>query len=126
MTSKRKIKRQIATNVFLGDDYLVEDENGEQFAPHEGETIRLRRKLPMRLFRIYGELIGGDGERALIAFNEAVPMLAPLVVEWTWTDDDGLPYPDPAVDPDALWDLDLSEIVWIIEKLMEQTEAPKN
>lgn len=126
MSQKRKIKSQVACTTHAGDDYFIEDENGEEFAPHAGEMIRLRRKVPMMLFRIYGELISGDGERALVAFNDAIPMLAPLVAGWTWTDDNGDPMPNPEDDPDVLWRLDLGEITWIIEKLMEQTNAPKN
>ncbi|GAH42523.1 unnamed protein product, partial [marine sediment metagenome] len=66
------------------------------------------------------------------AFDRLIGLLAPLVIDWNWTnhkeeeDEDGkLPIlAIPRHDPDVLWDLDEDELMWILDKISTEVAAP--
>ena len=132
--------KRFATHTVIADDLLVTDDDGEEFAPREGEWVKLRKKFPMRLLRVGAQLSrlytegedDVDMEEVEEAFDRLIGLLAPLVVDWSWTNhkedegEDGKPpiLPVPRHEPDVLWDLDEDELMWILDKISDQVAAP--
>jgi len=132
--------KRFATHTVVADDLLVTDDDGEEFAPRQGEWVKLRKKFPMRLLRVGAQLsrlyAGGeddiDMEEVEDAFDQLIGLLAPLIVDWNWTnhkedgsEDGKLPILTlPRQEPDILWDLDEGELMWILDKISDQVASP--
>jgi len=103
---------------------MVEAEDGEQFAPYEGETVTLRRDLPWRASRL-------TKDRKWVEYiDDAVQLLKRQVVTWTLTDPDSegerVPYPLPGTDEfePFLWDMDADLRWWLISKILLRNSLP--
>lgn len=136
MTTQRRIQRGRATFKVFATDLLVEAEDGEDYAPRAEEWIKLQKRFPMKLFRVAARLSRlsevGDLDEAEEAMDRLVGLLAPIIADWNWTDQDAPPgkngkqppLPKPREDSEALWALDIDEVMWITSQLMERTESP--
>jgi len=127
MADKKRKKRKIDTYVIQADDLMVEAEDGEQFAPYEGETVTLRRDLPWRASRL-------SGDRPWVEYCEdAILILKRQIVSWTLTDPDSEdedgkrePYPAPGADgfESFLWDMNADLRWWLIGKILKRNSLP--
>ena len=138
MSTKRRVRRQRATITVYANDLLVEDENGEEYAHREGEWVKFIKKVPMRLIRVgrqfqtFVEAEDISLEEFDDILGEVVDLLAPLIADWNWTNqdvepdaDDKLPLLDkPRERPGVFWDLEMEEVMWLLEKQIDQTTAP--
>jgi hypothetical protein len=118
------------------DDYVIKGEDGQEYKPREGEWLRLRKRLPARLFRLLLGIQSLQGEEDEIGEEEAnnvsgilqelLPLLAQVIHSWNWTDiwDEERPaLPPPTTE--TLWLLDIEEIFYLATKVMgSTTEAP--
>jgi hypothetical protein len=120
------------------DDFVVEDEDGNEYRPHEGEWVKFRTRLPFAVFKmVWGAVPDLDEleDKARIQLNiergeDARRALAHQIVDWDWTDDDGEPHPRPGDDKEGFaevlgW-LSREESDYLIGKMIVPGEAPKN
>lgn len=125
-------KRHVPTFRVACDDYLIEDESGENYAPHAGEWVKFYRRMPARLVRaltraaaLQADISEADAAEALRdTLEELVPRLSRAIHSWNWID----PFSENGAaletDEAALWELDLSELFYLAGKLFERTQAP--
>ena len=115
---KPKRKRKIQTYVVNASDFTVEAEDGEQFAPYEGEVV-LRRDYPWRSTRLSPEMLWFD------YCAEVIRILKRQIVDWTLTED-GEPLPKPGSDEfnDLLWDMDDDFRNWLQAKIADRSVLP--
>jgi hypothetical protein len=127
MAEKKRKKRKIQTYVIPADDFIVEAEDGTEFAPHKGETVTLRRDMSWSAFRITGELAMREYA------PRAIDLLNQQIVAWTLTDPDSgdedgnrEPYPQPGTDEfePFLWEMDNALRWWLLGKVFDRSALP--
>ena len=88
------------------DDFVLNDDKGNEYHPHAGESVRFRADFPWELMRLMNpdDIAGMSG---LEYAGRVVRLLQRQIVAWDWTDDAGKHWPSPDDDPegfaDALW-----------------------
>lgn len=124
--------------VVPSDDCIVTI-GGEDFALHEKEWVRVMPGYPIALFKavrgIQGlkvkidALEGDDAAKAVetvvlmdSSFDDIVALLRDRILGWNWTDDAGVPYPQPKEHPEVFERLQAFEILYLVGVL--QGEAP--
>lgn len=115
-----KKKRKIETYTVTCDEYLVEREDGEMFAPHEGETITFKVGYPWEAIKIRDGMTNRDFYLLLHRLQLR------QIVSWTWTDEDGVPYPQPKETgyDAALWGLPDNDGAFILQCIQLQAALP--
>ncbi len=119
------------------DDFILTGDDGQKYKPREDEWLKLRKRLPARLFRLLLDIqalqvdeddeIGEEELDSLASvLHELIPLLAQVIHSWNWTDvwDEERPeLPPPTAE--TLWLLDIEEIFYLATKVMGSTsEAP--
>jgi len=132
-----KPKWRPATRTVYANDLAFVDDAGETHFPRAGEWVRFKRRFKMKLLRVAARLERLNDDDAGVAeveeaFGRLAELLAEQVVDWNWSDldtepdeeDNYPPLPPPTVD--AMWELSQDELFWILDNMMEETEASKN
>ena len=65
-----------------------------------------------------------DAAAAGVTF--AADLICASVVEWNWTDDEGLPLPLPKNNPEIIDELDADEVAFLVEKISGSFSTPGN
>ena len=65
-----------------------------------------------------------DAAAAGVTF--ASDLIVASVVEWNWTDDEGLPLPLPKDNPAIIDELDADEVAFLVEQISGSFSAPGN
>lgn len=112
-------------------DLVVTDGEDNEIMPREGEWVMMYKRIPARLVRLLMNTQVNVGDEETVSnlgdtLDEMIPPLAKIIQAWNWTDiwDEKRP-PLPSPSEEALWDLDIEEIFYLVGKLMEQSAAPK-
>lgn len=139
----RKIKRVKRTLHIPCDHLSYVGEDGGEFYPRAGQWVEIRKKTSGRDYAAMIQLsaLGGDGDTVTraeaVEMFEAMPemyaLLAHKVVAWNWTDlwadedaDGELPpLPPPTIEVMETLDFE-TDLVYLIDLVMEQDETPKN
>lgn len=106
----------------IPSDDLVIVVDGVEYRPHEGETVTVRGQASWKLlegttamFGLYqrlGSLSADEQARAQTAVDEVFEELSRLIVDWTWTDDEGDVLPQST--SDVLRRLSLDEFQYLL------------
>lgn len=144
MMGARKIRR-IKRVLRIPCDHLpyVADD-GEEFHPRKGQWVEIRKKTSGRDYAAMLQLAALAGDESdtvttadAIEMFESMPemyvLLAHKVVAWNWTDlwadedDDGElpPLPPPTIEVMETLDFE-TDLVYLIDLVMEADETPKN
>lgn len=115
-------KPPLETFTVNGDAFVVV-QNGEEYLPHADEHITFKNRIPMSLVEAIYKIQSGDMGQVAAGFGILADMLINLIVEWTWTDENGTPLP---LEARSLWSLDQNEWMWIIGQLAARTEPGPN
>lgn len=126
--------------VVPSDDYAV-TQNGETFHPHEGETVTMYVGQAVgvaasirKILGIGPQLDAAEGARdeqlrqVMIgseALEQLCAVLAPRVVDWTWTDFAGRPLPKPDGTAGPLLALETSELFWLLTAVKGETPSAR-
>lgn len=113
-----------------GDTYVVMVD-GQECRPHAGEWVEFRRRMRVESLlldlRLNAVRVGNTAEAEEVLI-QMLGELADAIVAWSWTDEDGNPYPSP---PDAatLRRLPAEEVWWLREvylgRLQPETEGER-
>jgi hypothetical protein len=129
-----------STTVDCGD-FTIEMDDGTTIHPREGQQVRFKRKVSGRMVRLMldvmqmGNLDSEDADSTKQlgeSLDELVPRLVRSIIDWNFLDiwnpdDDGVCPPLPIMPTaDDIWDLGYDEIFYLVNKLFEQLQAPKN
>lgn len=131
----KKKSKYVPTVQVASDDLVVLDDEGQEHRPHEGEWVRFRRSVPLRVMRMvarFGELDEADLEEQTAEYGaaaeELIAVLARQIVDWSWTDEESVPLPRPRTERaafvEALWDLENYELRWLQEHLGDGAKVP--
>lgn len=129
--SAEALRRRVAC-----DDYVFKLD-GEEYHAHHGEYVVMKRKISQagmatvtEFFAMASEGIQTTDIAEVRRWNEvlweAAKVLADLILEWNWTDDDGTPLPEPHKAPEVIANLHVQELVWLIGQYYGPAEVPKN
>jgi hypothetical protein len=113
--------------------------NGEACQPHEGEWVEIYSGMSVGEWRAFEsirragvDLLAAQGEpdeaarvTAIVEgqFGTLCEHLARRVTAWTWTDDRGMPLPQPDGTPGPLQALRSQELAWLIAVSQGETPA---
>jgi hypothetical protein len=117
------VKTKLPDIVVSGDDFVL-TRKGVEYHPHAGETVTFRgesswaeqeRSIRLQYLAKLGPTLWSvDEQKEMMALAQGVvDDLARHIVEWTWTDAQGDPLPNPPPG-DVLTNLPAVEIVWLI------------
>lgn len=155
--SKKK-RKYIPSITVPSDDLVIVDDEGNEHHPHEGEKVVFRKGVPLRVMRVMRRVsklatFEEMDDEALSRLSESareryecqrraaieqygdlseslIRVLARQILDWTWTDEWGDPFPRPEMDHEAfieaLWDLDDAELAWLQEHYLDGASASKN
>lgn len=117
------------------------DFGGEVYRPHAGETVTIRPGLTVgalqlvnRLSLLQPQMAGLDTESTLEQrlevtkrFSEIVDeiakVVAPRILEWTWTDEGGERLPAPSFQPSVLDRIEIKELMYLVLALQGEGKA---
>lgn len=105
----------------VADDLVLLGDDGTEYYPHAGETVRFRNELPWRAVLIETGMILGDFVPLVLK------MLKRQILSWDWTDDDDLPLPQPDAGDaftDVLIGLCEEEREWLRAHCWEKAKLP--
>jgi len=147
----RKIKRRRRVFRVVCDALAYIDEDGNEFFPRVGQWVEFKCKTSANDYARMLEFGSLETSNDLEELADAIPQMVDLVARkltaWNWTDLDAEPDSDgnfpplPAIQREILNDdspsfkktrevmaeLDLeTDLLYLIEMMMESTEAPKN
>ena len=131
----KKKSKYVPTIQVASDDLVVLDDEDQEHRPHEGEWVRFRQSVPLRVMRMvarFGELDGADVDEQTAEYGaaaeELIAVLARQIVDWSWTDEEGEALPRPRADRagfvETLWDLENYELRWLQEHLGDGAKVP--
>ncbi len=133
MTARRwpDMTRRVAS-----DDLTIKF-GDEEFHPHAGEYVVMKQKtsvwgmsVALRFWSMAQEGADVSNVESVNTFTQAMldfcDVLADTLLEWTWTGEDGKPYPSPANNAKYLSMLHIQELLWLAMKYQEPAEVPKN
>lgn len=125
--------------VEVPSDDCVVTIDGEQYTPHEGESVWLIPGLSVgainaiNSFTAIGtQMEAARGEpdeyrRQAALADQALQglcrALAPRIVRWNWTDAAGRPLPQPDGTPQRLQALESEEVAWLLAACQGETPA---
>jgi hypothetical protein len=120
--AKAKRKKYVrVTERIPSDDYTVKDDEGNEYHPHAGEWIVLRRDVSGRIFNLNTEMTNAE------YFDTMLRILTRQVRDWSWTNDDEEPLPKPGdrqAFRDALMDLGGDERGYLMSKVYDLLTVP--
>ncbi len=98
----------------------------------EGSWVEFRRRLKAKHLRVIAQMatlqdvsFQDDPGRVLDVIDRMGQMLAPFVVAWNWTDEEGEPLPQPMGNAEVFGELDFGELMWLIERMGEHVGGIK-
>lgn len=111
-----KNKPSKVPNRTVPSDGLVITVDGAEYRPHQGETVtfRGRQSVGDALLAFRLQSIGEESDLSKIAemMESIIDALFHRIAGWTWTNDDGEPYPSPPAKED-LRSLSFEELGWL-------------
>lgn len=120
--AKPKKPTKLPSRTVRADD-LVYEIDGEEYRPHEGESVTFRGRIKpdqlLKAVQLRSLDLNTDADAVAAQFAEIRQFVAGFIVAWDWTDDDGSPYLSPPT-ADTLADLDLEEIGWLLAKVVPE------
>src|SRR5574343_659356 len=121
MSEEKKIVKGWPVLTIASDDLTMEAD-GQTFAPHAGEWVKLIRRMGPSEMKIVSECqsagevnLTTDEGRDL--FDRICALLAHMMVDWNWTGPDGEAYPKPTAE--VLGQLTYEEIGWLMARYTE-------
>lgn len=124
------LTRKVAT------DNFVFKQDGEEYHPHAGKHVTMKRKISsqglattLKFAALGRKGVATDEEGAEQFSNlllETAEVLAENVLDWTWEDEEGKPYPKPHGSPKVLAGLHIQELMYLVGQYHEPAEVSKN
>lgn len=105
-----KTKPPVKLRRVVADDLAIEMDS-ETYYPHAGESVVFKGRATVGLYVMIAQLGSSP---------EGLSLLAEQIDSWTWTDDEGKPYPEPTLD--ALLRLPTEELGWLIQNVSSDGE----
>lgn len=113
----KKAKKKVPPRVVNSDGFTIEVD-GEEYHPHEDETVSYRTRLNTRqmiqALRLQNLQVTDDSESLEASLGEVRTFLRNCIASTTWTDEDGEPYTSVEA---MLDDAGMDELSWLLTNL---------
>lgn len=102
------------------DDLVLVDDEGNEYYPHVGESVKMRNEIPWELARV------ANGGTNYDYYALAIRILKRQILDWDWTDDNEKLMPKPGTDDFelCLWQMDDQERDWLLAHCWKPAEIP--